>query len=447
MGRYNQVEPKQLGSKTSQSPSKPTAIKPDPLGTDGAPEPIPQALTAFTFDLFSKMEKLSTEDQEICREQLTYLVAQAKREKKLNANNWARQKLPVLTPWASLDLEVNLRKPFPAKVKKRPAGGNTDYDSEMRKKMRGQRFEKELATPTSVNNVDEDFNYKRRLVGTCQDLEKRYLRLTSAPDPSRVRPLNVLKKALEFVINKYNSNDEVKYNYVCDQLKSIRQDLTVQLIRDEFAVQVYETHAKIAIENDDLGEYNQCQSRLNTLYQGGENERKNKLEFLSYKIVYFILTENYSEICKLKLTELYDEPGKYQQKANNVFISFALQLFDHCYQQSYVEFFNVVARIKKWNKRIVYQGSFSILIKFIRKVEEKLRIKSFHIMSRAYRQLSVKYLAEKLKFKYLAAFHSFLTKVKLMEYVKGDVFEFHVAKPAINSLYTSISKVDIKGQK
>jgi len=41
--------------------------------------------------------------------------------------------------------------------------------------------------------------------GTSNSLEKQYLRLTSTPDPSTVRPENVLKKALAMVKQKMGS--------------------------------------------------------------------------------------------------------------------------------------------------------------------------------------------------------------------------------------------------
>lgn len=121
-------------------------------------------------------------------------------------------------------------------------------------------------------------------------MEKQYLRLTSAPDPTTVRPLPILRQTLELLLKKWK--DERNYTFICDQFKSMRQDLTVQRIQSEFTVQVYEWHARIALEMGDLGEYNQCQTQLKQLYSKGI--AGNSMEFLAYRILYMLHTQNRS---------------------------------------------------------------------------------------------------------------------------------------------------------
>lgn len=85
-----------------------------------------------------------------------------------------------------------------------------------------------------------------RIVGTSTALEKDYYRLTSAPDPAKIRPQHVLQQSLQHIKAKWRTQQD--YEWCCKQLKSVRQDATIQHLRNEFVVDVYETHARIAIE-------------------------------------------------------------------------------------------------------------------------------------------------------------------------------------------------------
>lgn len=159
------------------------------------------------------------------------------------------------------------------------------------------------------------------IVGTCQTLEKNYFRLTAPPNPSTVRPVPVLQKALEFILAKWK--DEHDYTYVCDQLKSLRQDLTVQRIKTPFTIKVYEMHARIALQMKDLGEYNQCQTQLRALYKlklgenGSSGGRQD--EFTAYRILYLIYTRSRADMNNM-LADLTpaDKKGSFVQLALKV---------------------------------------------------------------------------------------------------------------------------------
>ncbi|KAI9779217.1 MAG: hypothetical protein M1839_007469 [Geoglossum umbratile] len=176
--------------------------------------------------------------------------------------------------------------------------GLSKFDSKLEK--RSRRFEDNRSSGfqspnhpwSNRNDSPSPVANEGPIVGRCQDLEKKYFRLTSAPNPDAVRPLSVLQKTLEVLKKKWKK--ENNYSYICDQFKSLRQDLTVQHIKNEFTVTVYEIHARIALEKGDIGEYNQCQTQLRVLYS--QNLGGHPMEFKAYRILYFIHTCNRTDM-------------------------------------------------------------------------------------------------------------------------------------------------------
>ncbi|KAJ5754749.1 hypothetical protein N7533_004292 [Penicillium manginii] len=163
-------------------------------------------------------------------------------------------------------------------TEKRPRMTTDDSSkSKANLEMRRRRFEGAGATygnsgtSSPVDSPARSEPDQGPVIGRCQKLEKNYFRLTSAPNPD---------------------TQESNYTYICDQFKSLRQDLTVQHIRTEFTVTVYEIHARIALEKGDLGEYNQCQTQLRVLY--AQSLGGNPTEFKAYRILYFIYTRNWT---------------------------------------------------------------------------------------------------------------------------------------------------------
>jgi hypothetical protein len=169
--------------------------------------------------------------------------------------------------------------------------------------------------------LDEDDYESMTVKGTCDVLEKEYLRLTAPPRAELVRPQGILRTHLCNIKNQWEQYRKARagsissgggkkkkkvkrdYTWFCSQLKAIRQDLTVQRIFNDLAVEVYETHARIALEEGDLNEYNQSQTQLKELYElVSHNEEdyeslqkalKNQNEFIAYRIIYYVfLTGN-----------------------------------------------------------------------------------------------------------------------------------------------------------
>lgn len=110
-----------------------------------------------------------------------------------------------------------------------------------------------------------------------------------------------------------------QYIYLWEQMKSIRQDLTVQRIRNEFTVEVYEMHARICLEFDDQVEFNQCQAQLSQLYEEGLGSVSAQRELTAYNILFNVGKGAANNVGDLMLLLTSEDEG-------DVFIRFALKV-------------------------------------------------------------------------------------------------------------------------
>lgn len=214
-----------------------------------------------------------------------------KKRKSQDSDELAPQSQATLPPWRRTNLESRMT--FSDKRQKKGLAGDVTSKSEQSElEKRRQRFN--IGKPgsnTASHNGDND-RPTGPVVGTNTALEKSYFRLTAPPNAETVRPLHILEQTLAMLTKKWRA--EKNYNYICNQFKSLRQDLTVQHIKNAFTVKVYEIHARISLEKGDTGEYNQCQTQLKALY--AQNLGGNPAEFTAYRILYFVYTCNKTDM-------------------------------------------------------------------------------------------------------------------------------------------------------
>jgi len=171
---------------------------------------------------------------------------------------------------------------------------------------------------------------------------------------------------------------EKNYLYKCDQLKSIRQDFTVQRIQNELSVKVYETHARLAIESGDLAEYNQCQSQLKRLY--GEGVKGCNLEFSAYNLLYLVHSNNKRDL----LSSMASLP---KEAKKDTAVKHALQVRYAFLSANYVLFFKLYKMAPNLNSCLM-----DLYV-------EQMRFAAIKCMSKSYRPtVPVRYAARVLGF-------------------------------------------------
>eukprot|EP00752_Nemacystus_decipiens_P007101 g6363.t1 len=255
-----------------------------------------------------------------------------------------------------------------------------------------------------------DSNSTDPVRGTSRSLEKSYFRLTSAPKPSDVRPPEVLKRSLLHVKRKWAKEED--YEFACDQLKAIRQDLTVQAIEDELTVDVYQTHGRIALEAGDMEEYNQCQSRLKELHLAGV-PGVSMDEFIGYRLIYSLYRENHREV-NATMMDLSEEARKGEGVAHALGVVKAYHMGDYC------TFFRLYFAAPSMSE---YLMDYLVM---------RMRRRAFKTMVKAYLPtIPLSFIQEQLRFD---------TRLSLLEFLEKDVAAvFAVARAGEEAA------VDVKG--
>ena len=264
------------------------------------PYPMPQvvrppsssdSLKSYIERAFSKCT--SDAERDTMEKLIKDLIASKRDSGMFNYQDWSRTELPLLAREQVVLPPQTMQVP--------PLKSNEKIQK------RKSRFEpieiEEDFKPRPATRVKEEKIYdigEWKIVGTCTELEKPYFRLTSKPDPSTIRPEHVLKKALAWLKDRWRRG-EIKYEFFSDQLRSIRQDLTVQGIQNKFSVEIYQVHTRLALEAQDLDQYNSCMSRLFELYKTGLPGRIpviSKQEFKAYQIMYYTLQNLFLQLEK-----------------------------------------------------------------------------------------------------------------------------------------------------
>ena len=209
-----------------------------------------------------------------------------------------------------------------------------------------------------------------------------------------------------------------------DRLKSVRQDLTVQRITNEFTVRVYEMHARLALDMGDLGEYNQCQSQLRVLY--AYDLPGSRLEFLAYRILYLLHTRQQRDVHTL-MAELSDEAQA------DVAVRHALDVRAAMRCGNYHRFFELYAHAPNRNACLM------------RHFVDRERVQALAILARAFRPAcALPFLTSELGWSTEEEARAFLAKHGVACFV-GAAWDTKRAEAPLVAALASYRHVDLQG--
>ncbi|KAF8920706.1 SAC3/GANP/Nin1/mts3/eIF-3 p25 family-domain-containing protein [Mucidula mucida] len=325
----------------------------------------------------------------------------------------------------------------PAALNRRAQRFQREHDIERQKSLKSNHLQFQTSSRISLYGSREDsvadpnvIDWDRHtIVGTSTTLFKDYLRLTSEPKPEQIRPYPILQQTL--VELKKRWKDKSSYDWICNQFKSLRQDLTVQRIKNDFTVKVYEIHARIALESNDMVEFNQCQSTLKNLYELGIPGEQS--EFTAYRILMLLHGRNRSEL------NLYVGQLTRQQKEDPV-VQHALSVQRALTMGNYHSLFKL------------YMGAPKMGGYIMDHLIARERAKALIVISKAYKVIPLNFLHKELAFSSLEETLTFLSEHSVATYTnpnssdKDKILDLKSASSDLLKAYdVKYRRVNIKG--
>ena len=253
------------------------------------------------------------------------------------------------------------------------------------KKFGKKRKANELELEIDHNIIHTPSEEQKPIVGTCMTMYKEYVRATDIPDPSEIRPAHILQKWLNHLKGKWEEGTGYKwdssgilqndlspkiltytsilnvvsdperkkklssdYDFMLSQLKAIRNDMNAQRIEGLLYIDLYETHAKIALQCGDTNEFNICQTKLNEAYnESMVGSERTHFEFLYYRLLYCIF-EDSNSVLKIMNSLTKEEKA-------HLWIRFALKIRETLATRNYHLFFLLFLRAPGMGKFLIQQ--------------------------------------------------------------------------------------------
>jgi len=161
----------------------------------------------------------------------------------------------------------------------------------------------------------------------------------------------------------------------------VRQDMVIQHLRNANTVAIYEQSARIALLEDDLGEFYKIQSFLMNLYKDLPESCEHQCEFLAYRIFYWVVYNNTADLLK-------EIKNMSKEQRSNPAVKHALAVHSAIELSDYDTFFRLYPKTHNLGKCIA------------KHIKDKLRQRALRVVLRSYKpSIPLETLMKRLGFK------------------------------------------------